>query len=331
MSLWSRRRFLEGTGVSVAVGAGWKAEAGKTTGDRLPTRVLGKTGVRVSILAMGGGSRFLMYKDEDKALEALTRAFDLGITYMDTAYGYGNGQSEERVGKIMKDRRKGIFLATKINKRNGDEAMKILEGSMKRLQTDHVDLIHIHDLKGPDDLAAVEAKDGVLAVLRKLRDQKVTRFIGVTSHTDPEVLKTALERHDFDCTQMALNAALVGMKSGAKGMVPNPEMKPSFETIALPVAQAKKMGIIAMKIFGQEALVGAAPPEKLLYYSLSLPVTAAVVGMPKLEHIEDNIRLARAFKALPRTEMRALAKDLSAKYKMALDQQLHHHHDHYPA
>jgi predicted aldo/keto reductase-like oxidoreductase len=328
MSL-SRRRFLEGTGVSVAAVAARKAHAKPGT-DRLPTRVLGKTGVRVSILAMGGGSRFLMYKDEDKALEALNKAFDLGITYMDTAYGYGNGQSEERVGKVMKDRRKGIFLATKINKRNGDEAMKILEGSLKRLQTDHLDLIHIHDLKGADDLAAAEAKDGVLAVLRKLRDQKVTRFIGVTSHTDPEVLKTALERHDFDCTQMALNAALVGMKSGTKGMVPNPDMKPSFESIALPVAVAKKMGIIAMKIFGQEALVGAAPAEKLLYYSLSLPVTAAVVGMPRPEHIEDNIRLAKGFKALPKGEMRALAKDLSAKYKLALDRQLHHHHDHYP-
>ncbi len=102
--------------------------------------------------------------------------------------------------------------------------MKILEGSLKRLQTDQIDLIHIHDLKGDDDLAAIEAKDGVLAVLRKLRDQKVTRFIGVTSHTDPTVLKTALERHDFDCTQMALNAALVGMKCSPKGMVPNTDM-----------------------------------------------------------------------------------------------------------
>jgi predicted aldo/keto reductase-like oxidoreductase len=328
----SRRRFLKGTGAGVAVGAAaLRAEARPAAG-RIPSRVLGKTGVRVSILAMGGGSRFLMYKDEDKALEAMNRALDLGITYIDTAYGYGNGLSEERVGKVMKDRRKGIFLATKINKRKGDEAMRILEGSMKRLQTDQVDLIHIHDLKGADDLAAAEARDGVLPVLLKLREQKVTRFIGVTSHTDPEVLKTALERHDFDCTQMALNAALVGMKSSpGKGMVPNADMKPSFESIALPVARAKKLGIIAMKIFGQEALVGAAPAEKLLYYSLTLPVATAVVGMPLLDQIEDNVKLARAFKALPRPEMRALSRELSSKYKLALDHQLHHHHDHYLA
>ncbi len=330
----SRRRFLKGTGAGVAIGAALTAErraSAKASTDKIPTRVLGKTGARVSILVMGGGSRFLMYKEEDKALEALNKAFDMGITYMDTAYGYGNGLSEERVGKVMKERRKGIFLATKINKRKADEAMTIIEGSLKRLQTDHLDLIHIHDLKGPDDLAAVEAKDGVLALLHKLRDQKVTRFIGVTSHTDPTVLKTALERHDFDVTQMALNAALVGMKSGEKGMVPNPDMQTSFETVALPVARAKKMGIIAMKIFGQEALVGAAPAEKLLYYSLSLPVTAAVVGMPKPEHIEENVALAKAFKPLPKAEMRTLAKDISAKYKLALDTTLHHHHDHYHA
>src|SRR5208282_4501721 len=102
--------------------------------DAMPTRILGRTGARVSILAMGGGSRFLMYQDEDKALEALNRAFDLGITYMDTAYSYGNGRSEERVGKVMKTRRKGIFLVTKIEARKGDEAQRILEGSLTRLQ-----------------------------------------------------------------------------------------------------------------------------------------------------------------------------------------------------
>src|SRR5882672_7264047 len=111
----SRRSFLGTTALgSLAVNAAHGAEIGKNGG--LPKRVLGRTGARVSILAMGGGSRFLSYKDEDKALEALNRAFDLGIRYMDTAYGYGNGVSEERVGKVMKGRRKrdGIFLATKV-------------------------------------------------------------------------------------------------------------------------------------------------------------------------------------------------------------------------
>ena len=126
----SRRSFLGTSALApLAANLAAGAEIGKT--GPLPKRALGRTGAHVSILAMGGGSRFLMYKDEDKALEALNRAFDLGITYMDTAFGYGSGLSETRVGKVMAVRRKkdGIFLATKIEARNGDEAARTVEGS----------------------------------------------------------------------------------------------------------------------------------------------------------------------------------------------------------
>lgn len=140
MSL-SRRRFLETAALTGAASLAAAAEGGHSS---LPTRVLGRTGARPSILAFGCGSRFLMYKEDDQALEALHRALDLGITYVDTAYSYGNGLSETRVGQIMKTRRKGIFLATKVQARGGDEAMRIIEGSLKRLQTGQIDLIHIH-------------------------------------------------------------------------------------------------------------------------------------------------------------------------------------------
>jgi len=323
----SRRSFLGTTALgSLAANAAFGAEISKN--GALPTRVLGRTGARVSILAMGGGSRFLMYKEEDKALEALNRAFDLGITYMDTAYGYGSGLSETRVGKVLKERRKkdGIFLATKIEARNGAEAARTVEGSLKRLQTDQIDLVHIHSLEDEADLAQIEAKDGILNRLLKFRDEKAIRFVGITCHNDPTVLATALERHDFDCTQMALNAAMVGMKSG-HGMEINEAMKTSFETVALPVALRKKMGVIAMKIYAQEGLTGDAPAEKLLYYSLSLPVSLAVVGMPSLDFIEQNVQLARAFKPLPKSEMQQLSGTLAAKHKMALDRRFANHLD----
>jgi len=322
----SRRRFLEGTALD-GIAAGVSSAAKDDTTHKLPTRVLGKTGARVSILAFGGGSRFLMYKEEDKALEAVNRALDLGITYMDTAFGYGNGLSEERIGKVMKTRRKGIFVATKINKRPGDEAMEVLEGSLKRLQIDQFDLVHIHSLTDEDDLAKIEAKGGVLETLHKLRDQKVTRFIGITSHTDPTVLAKALERHDFDCTQMALNAAMVGMKNGKAGMEINEAMKTSFQTIALPVANRKKMGVIAMKVFAQEGLLNQAPLEKLMYYSLSLPVTLVTVGMPKPEYIDHNVALAKAYKPMPKPEMQELSQRLSDKNKAAFDRFLSTHID----
>ena len=319
MSL-SRRTFLE---TLIAANAALAAKTDPKSG--MPTRVLGKTKARVSAVALGCGSRLLSYKTEDKALEAIEKALSLGITYFDTAFGYGSGVSETWVGKGLEGKRKNVFLATKINERDGDKSMRILEESLKRLRTDHVDLIHIHSLLGMDDLAKAEA--GSLKTLYKLRDQKVARFIGVTSHTDPLTLKTALERHDFDCTQMALNAALVGMKDGKGGMEINKAMKDSFQHIALPVALKKKMGVTAMKIFGQERLLGAAPIEKLIHYSMSLPVATVVLGMPKLEFFEQNIAAVKSFKPLDKPAMKELSDRLSLEYKAQLDEFFSNHVD----
>jgi len=321
----TRRHFLETSAMAaLAAATGHAAEPGK-----MPTRLLGATGVRIPIIGMGGGSRFLAYKNEDDALAAMNRAIDAGVTYIDTAQGYGNGLSETRVGKIMATRRKEVFLATKLGQRKGDDAMRTLEGSLKRLQTSQIDTVHIHQLMGEEDLAAIEAKDGVLNALYKAREQKMIRFVGVTCHTDPNMLKVALERHDFNVTQMALNAALVGMKPGPAGMVINPDMRPSFETVALPVAIQKRIGVTAMKIFGADGLVGQVPSEKLLYYSLSLPVAGAVLGMPKIEHILENSTMAKSFKALAKPEMQDLSQALSSRNKVALDRYLADHVDTY--
>lgn len=286
-------------------------------GAPMPARVLGKTGARVSVLAFGGGSRFLMYKEEAQAEAALQKALDLGITYFDNAYGYGDGASEARYGKFLKPHRKNIFLVTKTNDRTYDGTMRLVEGSLKRLATDRVDLLHIHSLNGEDDLAAIEAKDGVLKAVYKLREQKMTRFIGVSCHNTPTVLKTALERHDFDCTQMALNAARIG-NSGPR---PN-----SFEEVALPVALKKNMGVLAMKIFGQEKLTGKAPIDQLIRYSLSLPVTACVLGMPKMEFIEQNVAVAKSFTPMSSMERDAMFRRLASE-KLAMDRYFADHVD----
>ena len=312
----SRREFLGTTTLGVTAGP---LLASKVDKAGMPTRVLGKTGARVSILAFGCGSRFLKY-DDDQAVEALTRALDNGVTYVDTADDYGkNHLSEHRVGKALKGRRPGIFLATKLSNRDGSQSERIVEESLKALQVDQIDLIHIHSLASLDDLARIEEKGGVLEQLQKIKSQKMTRFIGITCHADPEALKAALERHDFDVTQMALNAGQVNMKSGKGSMVPNDAMKTSFQQLALPVANRKKMGVIAMKVMAQDALIGQTTAEKLLQYSLSLPVTACVVGMPKFEHVDANINLAKSFKPMSATEMKRLAEPLSERNKQALD------------
>jgi aryl-alcohol dehydrogenase-like predicted oxidoreductase len=319
----SRRQFLQAAAAGVAVAPALGASAA----GKLPTRMLGKTGIEVSVLGFGSGSRFVMYEEENKALEALTRALDLGITYIDTAHSYGNGKSEERIGKLMPEKRKQITLATKLSARKADDARRQIELSLKRLQTDRLDVLHIHALKDLHDLEAVEAPDGVLKALYEAREQKVARAIGITCHASPAALKTALERHDFDCTQMALNAAMARMAEGNGPMKATPMAQGGFEELALPVAIRKGMGIIAMKVFTQDQIIGAAPIEKLLAYSLSLPVSLASLGMPKPEFIERNIELARAFTPMSDADRRRLTDSIAAERKVSLVEFFRLHQD----
>ncbi len=319
----SRRRFLQ----AAAVGAAAAPAVGAAAAPTLPTRAFGKTGMRVPILGFGSGSRFLMYEDEGKALEALGRALDLGITYIDTAHAYGDGKSEERIGRLMPHRRNDVILATKIPGRKADEARRQIELSLKRLRTDRLDVLHIHALANAEDLARVEAPDGVLKALYEARDQKVARAIGITCHADPAALKTALERHDFDCAQMALNAAMARMADGRGGMKATPMPEGGFEELALPVAVRKGMGVIAMKVFGQDQLAGAAPIEKMLAYALSLPVSLASVGMPKAEFIGRNAELARDFQPMSGAERERLTDSIAAGRKAAMVEFFRDHAD----
>ncbi len=268
-----------------------------------------------------------MYKEDDRAEEALNRAIDLGICYIDTAHAYGNGKSEERIGRTMRARRREVVLATKIPGRTAEQARRQIALSLQRLNTDHLDVIHIHDLKSPKDLAAIEAKGGVLEALYEAREQKITRAIGITSHADPAALRDALNRHDFDCTQMALNAGLAKMADNPSGMKATPLGADSFEKLALPVATRKHMGVIAMKVFGQEQLLGAATVDQLLAYALSLPVSLASVGMPKLEHIEHNAILAGNFRQLSKKQRERLVKSIQDGRKLAMVQFLADHQD----
>ena len=227
----------------------------------------------------------------------------------------------------MPERRGQVTLATKLSARTADDARRQIELSLKRLQTDHLDVLHIHALSGLEDLAAIEKPDGILKAMYEARDQKVARAIGITCHASPAALKTALERHDFDCTQMALNAAMARMADGKGGMKATPMAEGGFEELALPVAVRKGMGVIAMKVFAQEQIVGTAPIESLLTYSLSLPVSLASVGMPKPEFIERNIAMARAFRPMSGAERRRLTDSIAADRKVSLAEFFRSHLD----
>ena len=153
----------------------------------------------------------------------------------------------------------------------------------------------------------------------KAKEQKLTRFIGVTCHQNPQVLKTALERHDFDSTQMALNIAQIGNAAPSNKAGQGMTGASGFETVAMPVALKKKMGLTAMKVFAQEKLLGKAAPEMLLRYAMTLPVAAATIGMPELAHIDFNISVAKNFKPLSPEEMKPLPESVTPQMRAAID------------
>jgi uncharacterized protein len=295
----TRREFIETTTLTAAGVAA--ASAGLVAAAPLPTRPFGRTGLQVTCLAFGSGSRFLMYDEEAVALQALNGAIDQGIRYVDTAVAYGNGESERRVGLVMRTRRNEVVLATKIPRsaRTRDAALRQVEASLKRLQTDHLDVLHMHDLGDEQDLAAIEAPDGAIKALYQLRDQKVTRAIGMTSHTDGAVMAKAIEHNDLDCVQMAMN----------------PARALQFEDLALTAAKKKDLGVVLMKVTGQEKLVGAGPGKtdiaSLLRYALTLPVSTVVIGMPKREFVAENIAIARGFTPLSEQEIDRVRKSVA--------------------
>jgi hypothetical protein len=314
----SRREFLEkGSMVVGAVSAipALLAAAGQAeAAAAIPRRTLGRTGASVSILAMGCGSRFLQFPAE-QATAVLEQAVGLGINYLDTAADYGKGESETRVGRFLAARRRDVFVATKVppGSRTRDAALREVEASLKRLQTDYVDLLHLHGLGDEADLAKIEAGDGALKALYELRAQKIARFVGMTSHTDGAVMAKAIERHDLDCVQMAMN----------------PARALRFEALALPAANRKNLGVILMKVTGQDKLLGAgkADAASLLRYAWSLPISTAVCGMPKLEFLEANVAAARAYVSpFPPAEMDRLRQQYADR-TVAMARYFAHHRD----
>ena len=221
---------------AIAIAAGELPESTAKVALKLPRRTLGKTGVEVSTLALGGviGMQLPASDDHDPVVLAET-VLDLGITYFDTAPAYNNGQSETNYGQVLARRRSEVFLATKTGDRTHDGTLRSIEQSLQRLRTDHVDLIQIHGVSANEDLDAWEKPDGVLTALRRLRDQKVTRFIGLTGHDSASKLRQAIERYEFDTILTTLNPV---------------SRRQPFREELLPLANAKRMGVIAMKVMG---------------------------------------------------------------------------------
>ena len=330
-SCWSRRDFLKSTAAAMFSGGAEKA-LGAT--QSLPKRRLGKTGEIVSCIGFGSGTRFCSIPEEDAAQALLERALALGVSYFDTAGSYTRRGierlSEKRLGEFSKKRRKEIFLATKIDPRDRDGALRSVEQSLKFLQTDYLDLIQIHSLNDLSDLDRIGGADSVLAAVRQLKDQRVARFIGITGHNDGMAMAEALRRHDVDTVLMALNAAQSANPIAARKMTPIP----AFEQSALPLALEKHMGILSMKVMGQGMLVGSgagrASPAEMLQFNLSQPVAAVIIGCEQMAHLEQNVQATLNFTPISESGKQKLQEKV-APSRSAWQRFLQSHGDSLPA
>jgi predicted aldo/keto reductase-like oxidoreductase len=281
----NRRKFIERSSLAAAtITAGSLFPLGcssnKSKLSTFPSRILGKTGERISILGYGGGSQFMRMPDGEWEPH-LKYAIDAGINYFDTAstYGANNAKpSEERFGEILPPYRKKIILLTKIHDRDPEKARKEFERSLKRLKTDYVDILLIHAIRPEDTLPDIEK--GVYQVISELQNQKLVRYIGFSSMDSAERSQELIENLDFDVTLLSMNPTSYG----------------NFVDITLPAARKKDLGIIAMKVMRDIVNVHARPKE-LIEYAWNLEgVHCALISHTGMKPLKENINLAREYK-----------------------------------
>jgi uncharacterized protein len=290
-----RRTLLGGLAGSALVGVGSEAvhaQAAKVKAGDIPKRVFGKTGEKLTVIGLASG-RFHLAGGEEDAVALTRHAVALGINYFDTAHTYWGGRSEEVYGKALKDARKKVFVTTKSNKRTRQGAEEDLHTSLRKLQTDYLDLWQVHEIMTLEEVEKVFAPGGAIEAFEAAKKAGKARFIGFTGHRDPAVHLEMLRRYDkWDTILMPLHVA-------------DPHYL-SFEQQVLPVAVARGMGIQGMKNFGNAKLLQSFSVRECLSYVLSLPIHCTTVGCTTPGQLEDDVRIAQSFTPLAEGQMAAL-------------------------
>jgi aryl-alcohol dehydrogenase-like predicted oxidoreductase len=261
-------------------------------------RIFGKTGEKFSILSFGG-QRIVDGHGctETEAIKIVNYAIDHGIRYFDTAWLYSKGQSEERIGKVARHRRKEMWIATKVRARDKDGARKQLEESLKRLQTDHVDEWRFHDVYSFNELDQITHPGGALEAAIQAKAEGYIRHISISGHSNPAVQVEALNRFPFDSVLCALSVM--------------DRFILSFADEFLPAAKAKGTAVIGMKVLG----LGRLGPvyDKALRYAFALPVDTVIVGMESMEQLQKNLAVAENYKPLTDVERLELYREILPK------------------
>jgi aryl-alcohol dehydrogenase-like predicted oxidoreductase len=258
--------------------------------------MFGRTGEKFSILSFGAQRITDLYgcPSEEEAIEMINYAIDNGIRYFDTAWIYADGQSEERVGKVARHRRKEMWIATKTVAHDRDEARNQLEESLKRLQTDYVDEWRMHNISSLRDLDEITAQGGALEAAVQARDEGLIRYISISGHTNPQVQIEALERFPFDTALVATSVL--------------DHFIFSFAEEFMPVAKAKNVAVIGMKVLGFRKL--AHVYDRALRYAFGLPVSTVIVGMETMEQLKKNLAVAEAYQPFTDVERLELFREI---------------------
>lgn len=263
----------------------------------IPMRRLGRTGEEVSCLGFGGYHLGTL-NDDAEAIRLCQQSIDAGITFMDNAWEYHDGRSEELMGKALEGRRDKVFLMTKVctHGRDKHEAMRQLEDSLRRLKTDHLDLWQIHEVVYYNDPELHHAADGVLEAMEQAKRDGKIRFTGFTGHKNPDIhLKMLAYEYPFDTCQMPLNVMDGTFLS--------------FEQKVLPELIRQGIAALGMKTFagnGKMVRDGIYTPEEGLRYAMSLPVATTITGILTLEDLQQNVRIASEFIPMSNDEMEVL-------------------------
>lgn len=295
----TRRQFI-GWAVAGAfmVGVGRYSWAADAKGE-IPYRTLGRTGEKVSIVGLGG-FHIGIQADEQESLRIIRTAIDNGINFLDNCWDYNRGASEIRMGKALRDGYRGkAFLMTKIDGRGKKTAAQQIEESLRRLQTDRVDLMQLHEIIRLSDVERVFAAGGALEALMEAKKAGKVRYIGFTGHKSPEIHLKMLETgfgHEFtlDAVQMPLNVMDAHFNS--------------FEKKVLPVLTKRGIGVLGMKPMGGRVILGSntATPVECLQYAMNLPTSVVITGCDSMVILNQALNAARNFHPMSETQVAAL-------------------------
>lgn len=324
MNRIARRDFVLASGAAAAALAGRAVHAAPVprtplfTPPILPLRELGRTGQRVSILALGGQGALAQPDNEGTAVAIIQRALELGVTCFDTAVSYGNGASQRYIGRGLGRRRNTVFLATKTNDRTSEGCCRELDAALVALDTDHVDLWQIANVRTMQEVDQITTPGGALEGFLYAKEQRQTRFLGVTGVSNPAVLMELLRRFQFDVVSMGINAA--------------DRHHLSFAAQLLPQAVSSNVGVIATEVTaGGRLLTTFTPPagnarlvpgplslQEALYYVLTLTVGTAVLDVDTVAELDEAARLTEAFAPLSDADMAAIAERTRPVMRQAL-------------